>query len=159
MKVSWWRRSGEAVETFRKSRRLLLQLGDKRGQAMVLNSLGGALQRQGKPEEAYDAFRESIRIGEELRDRRHLAMVHTSFGRALLRTDRVAAAEELRAGFEIDFALGNKKGVGIVAPLLVETLLKLGRRTEAAEICDRALRLIPNDERLLRLKADLDRNR
>jgi tetratricopeptide (TPR) repeat protein len=149
----------EAVEAFRKSYKLLLQLDDERGQAMVLNSLGGALQRHGKTDQAYDAFRESIRIGENLRDRRHLAMVHTAFGRALLRTDRVAAAEQLRAGFEIDLALGNKKGVGIVAPLLAETLLKLGRRTEATEICDRALHIIPNDERLLRLKADLDRKR
>ena len=124
---------------------------------MVLNSLGGVLQRQGKLEESFDAFRRSIEIGEKLRDRRHLAMVHTSFGRALLRTDRGAAVQELREGFELDAALRNRKGVGIVGPILVETLLKLGRVKEAAEICDRALAIIPGDQRLLRLRSEIDR--
>ena len=146
----------EAVDAFRRSYELLLELGDSRGQAMVLNSLGGVLQRQGKLAESFEAFRISIAIGEKLRDRRHLAMVHTSFGRALLRTDRQAAVKELRDGFEFDAALHNRKGIGIVAPILVETLLKLGRVKEAAEICDRALAIVAGDPRLLRLHREID---
>lgn len=106
----------------------------------------------------FKAFRTSIVIGEKLGDKRHLAMVHTSFGRALIRTDREAAVRELREGFELDAALKNRKGVGIVAPVLIETLRDLGRRDEAMEICTRALAIAPADERLLRLKRELERH-
>jgi tetratricopeptide (TPR) repeat protein len=146
----------EAVDVFRRSYDLLLEMRDRRGQAMVLNSLGGALHRRRKYDEAGDAFRRSIAIGDELGDQRHLAMVHTAYGNALLKTDRQAAAGELRKGFEIDAALKNRKGVGIVAPVLVDTLVKLGRIGEAREICDRALTIIPEDTRLLALRRELD---
>jgi len=147
----------EAVDTFRKSNAISEELGDDRSLAMVQNSLGGVLQRQGKLEESFEAFRASISIGEKLRDRRHLAMVHTSFGRALLRVDKNAAVRELRKGFALDAELHNRKGIGIVGPMLVETLLKLGRVEEAAEICDRALAIVPGDQRLLRLKDEIGR--
>jgi tetratricopeptide (TPR) repeat protein len=146
----------EAVDRLRRSYELLVDLGDFRGQAMVLNSLGGVLHRQQKPDEAYDAFRASIAIGEKLNDKRHLAMVHTAYGLALLKSDREAAVRELRIGFEFDAALRNRRGVGMVASILVETLIKMGRSAEALEICQRALAIAPGDQRLLRLKADLD---
>ena len=146
----------EAVDAFRRSYDLLLEMRDRRGQAMVLNSLGGALHRQRKYDEAGDAFRQSIVIGDELGDKRHLAMVHTAYGNALLRTDRQQAVGELRKGFEIDAALKNRKGVGIVAPVLIETLVKLGGIGEAREICDRALTIIPEDARLLALRRELE---
>jgi tetratricopeptide (TPR) repeat protein len=145
----------EAVEAYRRSYDLLVNLTDVRGQAMVLNSLGGVLQRHGMFEEAVAAFRASIAIGEKLRDKRHLAMVHTAFGRSLLKSDPEASVRELRVGFELDAALHNRKGVGIVAPILVETLVTLGRAGEAAAICDRALSVTPGDRRLLRLKRNL----
>jgi hypothetical protein len=64
---------------------------------------------------------------------------------------------ELCEGFELDLGLNNCKGIGIVGPILVETLVKLHRIREAASVCTRALAIAPNDRRLLRLKADLDR--
>jgi hypothetical protein len=57
-------------------------------------------------------------------------------------------------GFEIDAALKNRKGVGIVAKVLIETLVQLGRIGEAREICDRALTIISEDARLLALRRD-----
>lgn len=135
----------------------MIELRDERGQAMTLNTLGGVLQRQGKLGEAFDTFRASIAIGEKIGDRRHLAMAHTAFGQALLKTDRQAAVLELREGFELDAALRNKKGIGMVAPVLIETLLKLGRVAEASEVCERALAIAPGDRRLLRGKSDLER--
>jgi tetratricopeptide (TPR) repeat protein len=146
----------EAVGVLRRSHALLVSAGDQRGQAMVLNSLGGVLQRQGEFNEADAAFRESVAIGEKLRDKRHLAMVHTAFGRALVRRDTSAAVDELRKGFELDAELRNRKGVGIVAPILVEALMSLGRTEDASAICERALSIAPEHRRLLQLKRDLD---
>ena len=73
--------------------------------------------------------------------------------------DRETAVRELGEGFEIDAALKNRKGVGIVAPILVETLIKLGRIADASAICGRAREIAPADRRLLELKRGLDRRR
>lgn len=137
------RKLDEAVDAFRKSYALLVKLGDLRGQAMVLNSLGAVLQRQRNFAQADQAFRDSIAIGEKLRDRRHLAMAHTSFGQALLERDPEMAERELRKGFELDVAMKNRKGISIVAPMLVEALLKLARTADALAICNRALAIAP----------------
>jgi tetratricopeptide (TPR) repeat protein len=145
----------EAEQAFRRSLHLSSGLRDKRGQAMVLNSLGGLLSQQGRLDEAIELFRNSIAMGEKLRDRRHLAMVHTAFGCALLERDVEVAVCELREGFELDAAMKNRKGIGIVAPILVETLARLRRTAEASAVCERALAITPANRRLLRLKRDL----
>ena len=67
---------------------------------MVLNSLGGALQRLGRTQEADGAFNSSIALGVKLKDGMHLAKVHTAFGKALVTRGEVAAGvEQLRQGF------------------------------------------------------------
>jgi len=145
----------QAIDAFRRSYEISAQLNDERSQTTVLASLGTVLRRQGRLIEAFDVFRRSIAIGEKLGDQRHLAMAHTQFGWALLRTDRDTSVEEFRKAFELEAALHNRKGIGTVARILVETLIRLGRVGEALEFCERALAIIPRDQRLLALKTDL----
>ncbi len=145
----------QAIDAFRRSYEISARLNDARSQAMVLVSLGSVLRRQGRLAEAFDVFRRSIAIGKNLGDQRHLAIAHMQFGLALLRTDRNTAAEEFREAFELEAALHDRKGIEKVARILVETLIKLGRVDEALELCERALAIIPRDQRLLALKGDL----
>jgi tetratricopeptide (TPR) repeat protein len=145
-------RFDEAVDAFQRSYALLVEQGDDRGQAMVLNSLGGVLQRLGRFDEAVDAFQRSIAIGEALRDRRHLAMAHTSLGKALLSQDRgEAAVVELSEGFQYDEGLKNGRGLGFVAPVLIQVLSRLGRQGEALDYCQRALAIAPQNKDLREL--------
>ena len=83
-------------------------------------------------------------------------MVHTSMGKALLsHGDTEEAAAELRKGFEIDEGLRNRRGMGIVTPVLIQTLVKLGRGDEALAYCQRALAIAPKNGRLLKLRDQL----
>ena len=119
---------------------------------MVLNSLGGVYQRQGRSADSLRAFEESKRIGEDLGDNRHLAVVHTSLGRVLLsRNQPERAAEELRKGFEIDERVKNIRGLTIVTPQFVTALQKLGRHDEAQAVCQRALAVAPHERKLRQL--------
>jgi len=68
------------VDAFQSSAAIEEELGNLQGQAMVLNSLGGVFQRQGKFDEAVDAFQRSYAISEKLDDERSLAMVLNSLG-------------------------------------------------------------------------------
>ena len=65
----------EAIAAFQRSLDIGEELGDRRHIAMVLNSLGGALQDKGQLDEAIAAFQRSLDILEELGDRRGIGMV------------------------------------------------------------------------------------
>ena len=119
---------------------------------MVLNSLGGVLQRQGRFDEAVDAFQRSYVILVEQGDEIGQAMVCFGIGKAFLsHGDIEKAALKFCKSFEINEALRNRQGVGIVAPTLSRALVKLGRRDEALTYCQRALAIAPKNRRLLEL--------
>ena len=119
---------------------------------MVLNSLGGVLQRLGSIADSDAAFRHSIEIGERLRDNRHLAKARTAFGKALVTRGVLGAAlEHLNLGFELDLAAGSAQGLSIVAPILVDTLRRTGAIAEAAEVIRRGLAVAPGHPALQRL--------
>lgn len=98
----------------RYSYNLSVKLEDHRGQAMILNSLGQLIQKQGeeKLQLALMYFRASIKLGEQVNDRGHLAKAHTTMGNTLLKYGKIdEAIEELRQGFEIDESLVNGFGM------------------------------------------------
>ena len=71
----------KASDMFQRSLELERQLGDTHGQAMVLNSLGGALVKLGgrkRLQDAQDAFERSLKLLEQLGDTRGQAMVLVS---------------------------------------------------------------------------------
>jgi tetratricopeptide (TPR) repeat protein len=80
------------------------RLGDERSSALVLNSLGGVLQRLGKFEEAADALRQSAAIEERFGNQRGLAIALNSLGGILQRLDQTEEADRC---FESSIALGT----------------------------------------------------
>ncbi len=80
-------------------------LEDQRSLAMVLNSLGGVLQRQGKFDEAVDAFERSHMLLVEQGDERGQAMVLNSLGGAYQRIGEVEPAEE---AFRTSIGIGER---------------------------------------------------
>jgi tetratricopeptide (TPR) repeat protein len=69
-------------------------MGDERSLAMVLNSLGGVLQRLGKFQEAADALERSHDLLAKQRDTRGQAMVLNSLGGVLQRLGNLKRADE-----------------------------------------------------------------
>jgi len=69
-----------AVEAFQQSAEIEERLGNQRGEAMVLNSLGGVYQRQGRFHEAVRVLQQSAGIEDLLGNQPGLAMVLNSLG-------------------------------------------------------------------------------
>ena len=127
-------------------------MGDDQTLAMVLNSLGGVLERLGKTGEASEAFASSINLGVKLKDDMHLAKVRTAYGKALVfRGDLAAGVEQLCQGFSFDERSGNRRGLAIVTPIIVDTLRRLGRSEEAVLFVRRASAIAPNERAIQRL--------
>ncbi|MEA5471371.1 tetratricopeptide repeat protein, partial [Spirulina sp. 06S082] len=149
----------EAEKTFRQSYDIAVQLEDRRGQALILNSLGQVLSKQGGQENinlALINFRESIKLGQELNNLEHLAKVHTAMGEALFayQNDKQAAIALIK-GFEIEENSKNTRGLEIVIKPLMYVLVKLNRKEEAKEYCQRALTIVPNNKNILELEKQL----
>ncbi len=150
----------EAVDAFQRSYDLLVKVGDDHGKAMVLNSLGGVLQRQGKFDEAVSAFQKSYDISERLDNKLSLAMVNFGMGKMYLEEDKLEEARNhLVISFEINEKLKIAQGMQIVTPSLTRVLTSLGKHGKAKEYAQRALTIIPQDKRLLRLLEQLSENR
>ncbi|MDP2833067.1 MAG: tetratricopeptide repeat protein [Pseudomonadota bacterium] len=78
-----WVASGkqdEARQAFEESLVIERRLKNERGEAMVLNSLGGVLRDQGRMDEARQSFEDSLVIERRLKDERGEAMVLNSLG-------------------------------------------------------------------------------
>ena len=126
------KRYDEAEEAFRRSIEIGVQLGNERGVAMALNSMGGVLQRQGRFDEAEKAFRDSIEIVEELGDKQGVAMTLNSLGGVLQRQGRFEeAADAFRRSIKIGVQLGDKYGVAMTLNSLGRMLQRQGRFDEA----------------------------
>jgi tetratricopeptide (TPR) repeat protein len=145
----------EAEIFLRRSYDLSQKIKDRKGQAMILNSLGQVFSKQQGAEKyklAFMYFRESIKLGKELDDQPHLAQVHTAMGQALLRNKETEKAVlQLIQGFEIDEKSKNRSGLGKVTQYLTEALEKLGKRDDALAYCKRALAISPNHQKLQKL--------
>jgi tetratricopeptide (TPR) repeat protein len=141
----------DAADALQRSHDLLKAQGDRRGQAMVLNSLGGALQRLGRIGEADQAFMASISFGEELKDNSHLAKVQTAYGKALVSCGDAAAGIDLQQGFVLDEQKKNRRGLAIVAPVLINALWDQGRSDEASDFLARALAIAPHERAIQQL--------
>ncbi len=80
-------------------------------ESMVLNSLGGVLQRQGKFDDAVDAFQRSYELLVKLGDDRGQAMVLNSLGGVLQRQGKFDdAVDAFQRSYELEIKLGNEPG-------------------------------------------------
>ncbi|MEW6585794.1 MAG: tetratricopeptide repeat protein, partial [Nitrospirota bacterium] len=115
-------------------------LEDKRGQAMVLNSLGGVLQRLGRFEEAADVLAKAGSIEDELGNKRGQAMVLNSLGGVLQRLGRFEeAADALQRSYDLLVDQKDERGQAMVLNSLGGVLQRLGRFEEAADALQRSM--------------------
>lgn len=141
----------EAEKMLRYCYELSVKSENQHGQAMILNSLGQLIQKQGadKLQLALMYFQESIKLGENLNDQRHLAKAHTAMGNTLLKHGKIdEAIEELSKGFEIDESLINSFGLIKITRQLTDVLLEAGKPDLALAYCQRALAIAPNSQDL-----------
>jgi tetratricopeptide (TPR) repeat protein len=117
---------------------------------MILNSVGGVLQRLGKFQEAADALERSQAISEQLGDERGLAMVLNSLGGVLQRLGKFQeAADGLARSHRLLEEQGDERGQAMVLNSLGGVLQRLGKFQEAADGLARSHRLLEEqgDER------------
>ena len=84
-------------------------------------------------------------------------MVSTSWGNTLLKQNMPEQAIlHLTEGFNIEKRLGNNRGLGIVTPILCRALQQVGKQNEAIQTCNQAINIAPRNNRLLKLKSNLE---
>jgi tetratricopeptide (TPR) repeat protein len=115
-------------------------LKDDRSLAMVLNSLGGAFQRQGKFNEAVDAFQRSYEISERLKDDRSLAMVLNSLGGVYQRQGRFAEAlDAFQRSYGLLVQRGDRRGQAMVLNSLGVLHDRMGNVNRSIDTFERSL--------------------
>ena len=113
-------------------------LGDKRGEALVLNNLGIAFTRRGM-DEAADYFEQALAIRREISDLPGEAQTATNLADAYLRLKRYdEALDLLKRALEIQRQAANPYSEGVVLNNLGEAYLALGRIGEAVDSLERA---------------------
>src|SRR5260370_772316 len=101
---------------------------------MVLSSLGGVYQRQGKFEEAAQALHQSAVIEEELGDNHGQAMVLNSLGGVYQRQGKFEeAGKAFLQSYTILVALGDERGQAMVLNSLGGVYQRQGKFEEAAQ--------------------------
>ncbi len=149
-------RWAEAVNALQRSIEIGELLDDQRHLAQVLNSLSRVYRDQGRLAKALAVLQRSIEIGERLNDQLHLAIAYTEQGRTLRAAGNISAAlEALRKGFVRHVELADRRGLETVTPFLVRVLIDLGQPDAAQACCTRALEIVPDSKRLLKVYTKL----
>ncbi len=150
----------ESIKSLKNALSIEESLENLHGQAMIYNSLGGVYQSQRVYDEALESFQQSYKMLLELGDVRGQAMALVGLGKAYLESGSIKLAiANFTASFEIDENLKNGRGMRIITPSLVRALSILGQKHEAEEYIKRALVILPNDKRLLKLLEQLSENK
>jgi DNA-binding SARP family transcriptional activator/Tfp pilus assembly protein PilF len=126
------------VETHQVALSSVRVLGDKRGEALVLNNLGMAFARR-RMDEAAGYFEQALAIRREIEDLPGEAQTASNLAdtyRRLRRYDEALAL--LKRALEIQRQAANPYSEAVVLNNLGETYLSLGRVTEAVESLDHA---------------------
>jgi len=132
-KESW----NEAEEVLRRSQDIFEELDDSRNLAMVLNSLGGLLRKQGKREAAEAMLRYGYNLAEKLKDKRGQAIIFNSLGQVLSRQQDAEkfklAIMYFRASIKLGQELDDQPHLAKVYTAMGQALLS-NRETEQAVI-------------------------
>jgi tetratricopeptide (TPR) repeat protein len=109
-------------------------LGDERGQAMVLNSVGGVYQRQGNFDAAVTAFQQGYDLLVKLGDERGQAMVLNSVGGVYQRQGNFdAAVTAFQQSLDIGEKLKDIRHLAIVNSAYGKALLDQSQPIEAVK--------------------------
>lgn len=110
---------------------------------MVLNSLGGAFQRQGRFEESVEVFERSATIEEQIGNQRGEAMVLNSLGGVFHRQGRFSDAEKAyERSARIEEKLENQRGQAMVLNSLGGVYQRQGRFAEAVQAFQQSYELL-----------------
>jgi tetratricopeptide (TPR) repeat protein len=124
---------------------LCQKIDDKKNLALILYRLGKVMYLEGGEDNLKLScmyFRESIKYSDD----KHLSKIHAAMGESLLEIERFQeATEEFCTAFEIDERFANIDGLKKVTPLLIYSLVHLGRREEAIDFCERSLIISSNE--------------
>lgn len=118
------------------------QLGDRRGEAWVLNNLGMVLGQR-HVNDAVGCFEQALAILRDTGDRRDQARVANNLAFCYLilgRHDEAVAA--LLDALDLQRSLGRRYGEGVALCNLAEAYLELGRREEAIACSREALGIV-----------------
>jgi tetratricopeptide (TPR) repeat protein len=116
---------------------------DTLSQAIISCSLGQLFAKQKGEDSCVESrryFLHSIKLGKEVEAPRHLVKVYTAWGQALNNAGKFEeAVYALSQAFEIDEQLKSIEGLRKITQNLTFALLRLGRKEEALQYCDRAI--------------------
>ena len=130
----------EARQAFENSLEIRRRLHDERGEAMVLNSLGGVLRDLGRMDEARQAFENSLEIRRRLHDERGEAMVLSSLGGVLRDMGHLDEARQaFENSLETDRRLQDERGEAMILNSLGGVLRDMGRMDEARQAFENSL--------------------
>jgi tetratricopeptide (TPR) repeat protein len=126
------------VETHQIALASARQIGDRRGEAMVLNNLGIGYARR-LTGDAIGCFQQAMDIRREIGDRPGEAQTAANLADTYLRTDRVGEALDLlNRALDIHRQEGHQYGEGVALNNLGEVFLAKGRADEAVATLDQA---------------------
>src|SRR5580704_16678928 len=118
------------------------ELGDRRGEAWVLNNLGMVFGRQGLSD-AISYFEQAVAILHEVGDRREQARAANNLAFTYLVLGRYQeAVTALLGALELQREVGRRYGEGVALCNLGEAYLELGRHEEAIARSQEALAIV-----------------
>lgn len=114
-------------------------IGNKEGEAAVLNAIGILHKRRNEFDEAIEKYEASIAIKEELGDRRGVAASLTNIGTVYeIMGDRDRALEVLERSLEIKREIGDRMGISTALIKIGHVYLYSGRYDEALSYIERS---------------------
>jgi len=138
----WAETQRKALDCFERSLQLRVRLGDRLGEAIALNNVGGAYHRLGDHAEAIRALEEAARIREELGDELGVGQAYLNIGCILTdQRDLVAAEPYLLRALRTTDQLGNLQLYIKSLNTLGDVYAGLGRIREAKDYLFRSLEL------------------
>ncbi len=133
---------GRALEYYQHALRIFEELGDKIGQAWVVNNIGNIYNESSDYERALEHYQRSLRLYGELGDKRGQAAVLGNIGRIYSgRSEYGRALEHYQRALRLFEELGDKWGQAIVLANLGEVYTKLGRFREAERYLLQAIQI------------------
>jgi DNA-binding SARP family transcriptional activator len=118
------------------------ELGDRRGEAWVLNNLGMVLGQQHQ-DEAVGYFEQALAILREIGDKRDQGQAANNLAFCYLILGRhEEAVEALLDALKLQRELGRRYGEGVALCNLAEAYLELGRHQEAITCAEEALVIV-----------------
>jgi DNA-binding SARP family transcriptional activator len=122
------------------------RMGNRQGEAWVLNNLGEALART-RDSEGIGCLEQALAISREVGDRRGESRAANNLADAYTRLGRSEEAIDLlRRGLDLSRAVGHRYGEGIALVNLGDALLDLNRADEALDYLQQARRTFADIE-------------